>query len=97
MPSTSGPLADRPHPEPFGPVTLRAVVLGLITVLWMCFHADYEMQVTNTSIMTLSNYPVCALIAFVIWVILNAFWRAVSPRSALKPTWCPAMESSMLV
>ena len=69
----------------FGTVTVRAVVLGLITVAWMCIHADYELHVSGSSVMTLSNFPICALIVFVLWVMINAAWRAISPRRALKP------------
>jgi len=69
----------------FGTVTVRAIVLGLITVAWMCFHANYELHVTGTSVMTLANFPICALLIFIVWVILNSVLRAISPRHALKP------------
>ncbi len=66
-------------------VTLRAVLLGLASVVFMCWLANYQMNVTGSSILTLSNFPVCALIIFVIWVIINSMVRALAPGLALTP------------
>jgi len=64
-------------------ITLRAVLLGLVSVVGMCWLATYQLHVTGSSVMTLSNFPVCALIVFVFWLLVNGVVRAVAPRRAL--------------
>ena len=71
--------------EPRGGVTVRAMLLGLVSVAFMCWLANYQMNVTGSSILTLSNFPVCALIVFVLWLAVNSLVRAASPRRALAP------------
>ena len=74
-------------PVPHGPrgITLRAVLLGLVSVVFMCWLANYQLHVTGSSVLTLSNFPVCALIVFVLWLMVNALIRAASPTLALTP------------
>ncbi len=66
-------------------ITLRAVLLGLPSVVFMCWLANYQLHVTGSSVMTLANFPICALIIFIIWVIINSVWRLLAPRTALRP------------
>jgi len=68
-----------------GGVTLRAVALGLVSVVFMCWLADYQLHVTGSSVLTLSNFPVCALIVFVLWLMIGGLMRVVAPRLALEP------------
>jgi len=66
-------------------VTLRAVGLGLVSVVFLCWLANYQLHVTWSSEMSVSNFPLSALIAFLVWVMLNSIVRAVAPRRALRP------------
>lgn len=66
-------------------ITLRAVLLGLLSVVAMCWLANYQLHVTRSSQLTVSNVPVCALIVFTVWIIVNALIRAIAPRKALTP------------
>jgi len=85
MPDALKPGATLDDHEPFGPISWWAILFGAVTVVAMCFHANYELHVTGSSVMTLSNFPICSLIWFMVWVIINAVLRAAAPRYALKP------------
>jgi len=67
-------------------VTLRAICLGLMTVVVMLFLVNYHLHVSGNAVLTLAQLPVCVLIVFVLWVIVNAAVKAVRPRSALTAT-----------
>ncbi len=66
-------------------VTLRAVLLGLVSVVCMCWLVDYELHVAGPSVMTLANFPICALLMFVGWVIVNSLLRLLMPTRVLRP------------
>jgi hypothetical protein len=66
-------------------VTARAVLLGLATVACMCWLANYQLHVTGSSVLTLASFPECAMLMFVVWLVVTSVLRAVSPRWALSP------------
>lgn len=60
-------------------VTLRAVLLGLLTIVVSTFYMDYFAR--N---LVKSYLPVAVLIPFVGWVVLNTLLRLTVPRAALS-------------
>jgi hypothetical protein len=71
--SEAAPSGDR--------VTVRSLILGLLTIAAMTFY------ITHFGWNLIKNYmPVSALIPFVGWVGLNAFLRLFVPRFALSRT-----------
>jgi len=69
-----------PAPQPAErTITLRAVVLGVITTLVSTVYMDY-----HAGNLVKSYLPVAVLIPFLMWVLLNALLKIVVPRFALE-------------
>ena len=64
-------------------VTLRAILLGLVSVVFMLFLVNYHVHVSANAVLTLAQLPVCVLIVFVLWVMINSAVKAAWPRAAL--------------
>jgi len=73
------------HVQPGRGITLRSVLIGLIGVVFMCWLADYQLHVTWSSQLTVSNFPLGTLMVFVACVVINSLVRAAAPRKALSP------------
>ncbi len=79
------PVADLTTPERERSISLRAILLGLVSVIVMCWLANYQLHVTRSSQLTISNFPLCALMVFVVWLVINSLLRTLAPKLALKP------------
>ena len=62
-------------------VTLRAVILGLLTIALMTIY------ITHFAWNMIKNYmPISALIPFIAWVGINTVLKLVTPKHALSRT-----------
>ena len=61
------------------PITLRAVLLGIVTVLISTIYMDY-----HAGNLVKSYLPVAVVIPFLGWVLLNSFLKVFFPRVALE-------------
>ena len=62
-------------------ITIRSIVLGILTIAGMTFY------ITHFGWNLIKNYmPVSALIPFVVWLGINSVLRVLAPRSALTKT-----------
>ena len=60
-------------------ITLRAVLLGIVTMLISTVYMDY-----HAGNLVKSYLPVAVVIPFLGWVLLNAFLKIFAPRLALE-------------
>jgi hypothetical protein len=64
-------------------ITVRAILLGLVTVAFMTFLVNYQAHVSLAASLNLSQFSAAAQIMFILWVIINSVWRLAAPRRAL--------------
>ena len=76
--ATDPPFQTQSSPET-SPVTLRAVILGLITIVVSTLYMDHF-----AGNLVKSYLPVAVLIPFLAWVVLNTLLRLTIPRAALS-------------
>ena len=67
-------------------VTLRSIVLGLLTIVFMCTAGTYLEFVSHSAHMAMSNLPLIALLPFVFWILINSLLKALVPRWSLSST-----------
>jgi hypothetical protein len=66
--------------KPQHTITLRAVLLGVVTMAVSTIYMDY-----HAGNLVKSYLPVAVLIPFLGWVVLNAILKIIVPRAALQP------------
>ena len=71
------------QPDEARTVTLRAVVLGAVTVAFTCVASTYLEFKSKSAHMAMSNLPMTALLPFVWWLIINTVLKRVAPRWSL--------------
>jgi hypothetical protein len=69
---------DSPFEPAHNPVTVRAVLLGLVTITVSTLYMDH-----HAGNLVKSYLPVAVLIPFLGWVVLNTILRLTVPRAAL--------------
>ena len=79
---------NRPNPD-VGPgggsrITLRALVLGLATILATFYYVIQIAQRQGSGTYVQAQYPMAAFMPFVAWLFLNVLLKAISPRLALR-------------
>ena len=67
-------------------LTLRAVLFGLMVVLWIAFWNTHAEYLAHTSRMNISHFPMVLLCTYVLVVLLNQVLRWITPRCALRQT-----------
>ena len=67
-------------------ITSRSVILGLITSAALAFYGNLSEMVLHSGSMVKSNYPVSLILAFLVWIVLNAIVARIRPRSVLSST-----------
>lgn len=67
-------------------ITLRAVLFGLVIVLWIAFWNTHAEYIAHTSRMNISHFPMVLLCTYVLVVLLNQLVRWIMPRYALCQT-----------
>lgn len=81
-----------PVEQPREQVTLRAVLLGLVTILWVGFYITYYGRSMAKSYM-----PVGVLIPFIGWLGINLVLKCTVPRIALSRTELLTIFSMMWI
>ena len=67
-------------------ITLRAVLFGLVVVLWIAFWNTHAEYLAHTSRMNISHFPMVLLCTYILVVLLNQLVRWIKPRYALCQT-----------
>ncbi len=80
-----------PQPSPDtslsrSPITLRSILLGLITVIALNVYTNHAGLVMGSSSLVKSQYPMAMLLPFTLWIFLNIGLKAFVPRIALSGT-----------
>ncbi len=65
-------------------ITLRALVLGALTIALAFHYAITEIQGLGMGGLVNSQLPIIVLVPFVIWLFLNVALKRLSPRIALR-------------
>jgi len=67
-------------------ITVRAIFLGLISVVFMQFLVNYQAHVKSANVLNLAQLPAASLIIFMLWVIINSVLRLFGRRFSLSAT-----------
>ena len=65
-------------------ITVRAVVLGVLTIAAMFFYIILIAQRQGSGRYVQSQYPIAAFMPFVLWLVANVALKLVWPRLALR-------------
>ena len=86
--------AESPLPSPDGAsredtdappvITLRAVVLGLLTITAMFYYLTQVVHRIGSGTFVHSQFPMAVIIPFVLWLFLNVVLKRVWPAVALR-------------
>ena len=81
LPAAHETLPDQEGEPVWDRLTLRAFVLGLVTIVGMCLYATYYGRNLMKSFL-----PVTALLPLVVWIGINTLLKLTVPRIALSRT-----------
>ena len=66
-------------------ITWRGLLIAIVTVVaWFCYHAFVLGSSGATGVFVLSQYPMMAMMPFVLWLFLNVVLKRVCPWASLS-------------
>ena len=83
---SSVPMTSPAASQHRSPITLRAISLGLLTVIALGAYTNHAGLVMGSSSLVKSQYPMAMLLPFTLWIFLNIGLKAFAPRHALTAT-----------
>ena len=67
-------------------ITLRSILLGALTVAFLCIYTNYSEFKAHSAALVMSNLPMAAFLPFILWIFLNTLLRTFAPAFALSGT-----------
>jgi hypothetical protein len=76
-------VAEAPDEQAGPAITIRSIIFGLVTVIWLGCWNTYCEYIAHTSRMNISHFPMALLCTYVLIVFGNQILRRSAPRIAL--------------